>query len=359
MLGQVLVCHTTCGAVKKHERVKQEWEGESDNVNFSAIGLQVVKQAGRISGVIGRRALDARAAVCGEARRWSRLWPTLRDRDIPAGAECSSMVGGRRMLELPGAETERRRSSVSLIYWATILAACSIGETCADLVSHELGFGYVRASAMFIAAFLVLAAVERWIRIPDAARYWVAIALMSTTGTALADLFTRTLSLGYTGTSLFLGVLFCGALVGWDRLRNAPGVHRVDAEERLQVPVLLEHTELPDTDAGYWAAIMIASTLGTSLGDFVSNVLDVGFGVGTLLLGAVLAVLLLAEHVASSSSVARYWAALVTTSTIGATSGDYLTKEDGLGFPFSWVIAGQIAVFVVLILLGRRRQSGK
>lgn len=243
---------------------------------------------------------------------------------------------------------------MSLIYWATILAACSIGETCADLVSHELGLGYVRASALFVAAFIVLVAVERKARIRNEARYWVAIAIMSTTGTALADLFTRTLELGYAGTSLLLGVLFCGVLIGWNRVKHIAVVRRADAADPLlpHVHVHLEHTELPDTDAGYWAAIMVASTLGTSLGDFVSNVMDVGFGGGTLLLGSVLAAVLVAEHLAASSNVARYWAALVTTSTIGATSGDYLTKANGLGFPFSGVIAVQVVVFVALILLG-------
>lgn len=246
-------------------------------------------------------------------------------------------------------------TGVNPVYWATVLAACSIGETCADLVSHELGFGYVYASTIFIATFAVLAAIERKVRIRSESRYWVAIALMSTTGTALADLFTRTLKLGYAGTSLVLSALFCGVLIGWSRIKGRRLVRRADVLDPPlpHVAVHLEHTDLPDTDAGYWVAIMIASTLGTSLGDFVSNVLNVGFGGGTVLLGSLLGAVLLAEHLATSSNVARYWAALVMTSTIGATSGDYLTKDDGLGLPFAWVIAVQVAVFVALILQGR------
>lgn len=242
------------------------------------------------------------------------------------------------------------------LYWATVLAACSIGETCADLVSHELGFGYVYASAIFVGAFAVLGMIERQVRVGNASRYWVAIALMSTTGTTLADLFTRTLGLGYAGASVFLGSLFCGVLVGWRRMKRSVVGQRADTLDPPlpHVVVHLEHTDVPDTDAGYWAAIMIASTLGTSLGDLVSNVADIGFGGGTLLLGSVLAAVLLAEHLATRSNVARYWAALVTTSTIGATSGDYLTKEDGLGFPFAWVITVQVAIFVALIALDRR-----
>ena len=245
-------------------------------------------------------------------------------------------------------------SATSLLYWATILAACSIGETVADLVSHDLGLGYVRASAIFVGAFAVLAMVERRFGVPAAARYWSAIMLMSTTGTALADLFTRTLGLGYAGTSLVLGALFLLVVAGWPRLRRIGAVRRADAADPLlpHARVHLEHTDLPDTDAGYWAAIMVASTLGTSLGDLVSNALDLGFAGGTLLLGSVLATVLAAEHLATRSSTVRYWAALITASTIGATSGDYLTKDDGLGFPSPAVIAVQVVVLVVLLGFG-------
>lgn len=246
--------------------------------------------------------------------------------------------------------------SATLLYWATILAACSIGETVADLVSHDLGLGYVRASAIFIGSFALLATVERRMRLSAAARYWSALAIMSTTGTALADLFTRTLGLGYAGASLVLGMLFLVVVAGWPLLQRTRTVRRADAADRFlpHAHVHLEHTQLADTDAGYWAAVMVASTLGTSLGDFVSNAPDLGFAGGTLLLGSLLAAVLAAEHVAVRASTARYWIALITASTIGATSGDYLTKDDGLGLPSSGVIAAQLVVLVALLLVARR-----
>jgi hypothetical protein len=156
--------------------------------------------------------------------------------------------------------------SQGLLYWATILAACSIGETVADLVSHDLGLGYVRASSLFVGGFVLLALAQRRTAVPTAARYWIAIVLMSTTGTALADLFTRTLGLGYAGTSLALTALFLLVIAGWPRLRRLRAVRRADAADPVlpHAHVRLEHTELPETDAGYWAAIMVASTLGTA-----------------------------------------------------------------------------------------------
>ena len=242
----------------------------------------------------------------------------------------------------------RKPARVNLLYWTTVLAACSIGETFGDLVSHELGLGYVKASALFLCAFGLLFAIERKARVRSEARYWAAIVTMSTTGTALADLFTRTLHFGYAWTSLFLTGLFAGVLLVARLARRtdaAPGPAVAPAQ-----------ANLPAADAGYWAAIMVASTLGTSLGDFVSNVLKVGFGGGTLLLGTLLAGILLAEQLARNTSAVRYWAALLITSTIGATSGDYLTKEDGLHLPFALVIVAQVALFVGLILVAAARR---
>ncbi len=226
-----------------------------------------------------------------------------------------------------------------------MLAACSIGETVADLVSHEWHFGYIRASVMFLSLFAIAVAVERRRQVASETRYWTAIVIMSTTGTALADLFTRTLTLGYTNTSLLLITLFAAVLVLVPQATAAP------RRGRRPVP------DLPRPDARYWAAIMVASTLGTSLGDSVSNVLRLGFGHGTLVLGTLLAAVLVVEHRARTPHEVRYWAALVLTSTIGATSGDFLTKEEGLGFRFLPVIAAQVALFVVLAAR-RRPQFG-
>ena len=254
---------------------------------------------------------------------------------------------------------QKNTTGSNLRYWFTVLSACSIGETLGDLVSHQWGFGYVWASLFFLTIFAVMTVVERRARVRSDIRYWLTIMIMSTTGTTLSDLFTRTLRLGYTGTSTLLMVLFSGVLLikraRPDR-QTSPGPMSPDAALP-HVHLHLEHTDMPDTDTRYWVAIMVASTLGTSLGDFVSNVLNLGFGRGSILLGSLLAVDLVVDHFSERSNEARYWIALVLASTIGATSGDYLTKEGGLNLGFLGVIVTQVTIFAALIMVRKRHTA--
>src|SRR6185369_8697735 len=84
-------------------------------------------------------------------------------------------------------------------YWATILIACTMGETAGDFVSHGLKLGYGLGSVALAALFVVVMVLELRAKVPNEARYWTAIVITSTTGTTLADFVTRSLKLGYGG----------------------------------------------------------------------------------------------------------------------------------------------------------------
>jgi uncharacterized membrane-anchored protein len=251
-------------------------------------------------------------------------------------------------------------------YWATILVACSMGETAGDFVSHELHLGYGLGSIVLIALFSMVMVMELRAAMPNEARYWTAVIITSTTGTTLADFVTRSLKLGYGwGTAALVAVLGLVFLV-WRKRSPAPAASTSESvlpHVEIGAPApgsVLPHAEVgaqakggPTTDARYWAAILVISTIGTTLGDFVSDGLGVGAGRGALLLGALLAIVLIVEARAKVASEPRYWTAIVLTSTIGATSGDYLTKDDGLDLGFAVGSAILAALFVVVLLVGR------
>jgi uncharacterized membrane-anchored protein len=249
-------------------------------------------------------------------------------------------------------------------YWATILIACTMGETAGDFVSHGLNLGYGLGSIALVSLFAIVMVLELRAAVPNEARYWTAIVITSTTGTTLADFVTRSLKLGYGGgTALLLAIL--GAVFFFWRRRapraSAAALPHVEITPGAPAAVL-PHVDLdkpkksgPSTDARYWAAIFIVSTIGTTLGDFVADGLGVGTGRGSLLLAAILAVVLVLELRARVANEARYWSAIVLTSTIGATSGDYLTKDDGLNLGFGVGSAIMAVAFVAVLLVGRRR----
>jgi uncharacterized membrane-anchored protein len=71
-------------------------------------------------------------------------------------------------------------------------------------------------------------------------------------------------------------------------------------------------------------------------------------------LGGLLAIVLTVEFRAKVPNKPRYWTALVITSTIGATAGDFLTKPDALNLGYLWGSVILIAVFVIIFFIGRR-----
>lgn len=248
-----------------------------------------------------------------------------------------------------------------------------MGETSADFFSHgPLHLGYARAS-VFLASLVVIAlVVERRARVPNEGRYWTTIVVMSTAGTTIADFLSRTLALGYLWSSLLLIALFAGTLLVWRRGGTAGAVPQAALagtllpHVSLSAPVvggaLLPHAEigaqvrtLPATDARYWSAIMVASTLGTTLGDALTHGTRLGFGGASVLLAAALLVVLVIERRASVRNEARYWTALVLTSTIGATTGDFVMKEEGLNLGYGRGIGSLVAVFLAVVLVARLR----
>ena len=224
------------------------------------------------------------------------------------------------------------------LYWATILSACTMGETAGDFISFGLRFGYGWASCLLVSLLIIALLMEARAKAPNEARYWTTIVIMSTTGTAMADFLTRTLKLGYGwGSTVLIGLFTIIYLI----------------ERRSKIDINKQTMSLPATNAFYWAGILVASTFGTTMGDFVADVLNLGFGGASLFLGSLLAIVLIAEFRATTSNKLRYWTALVITSTIGATTGDFLTKKDALNLGYGWGSAILIAVFAIIFLIGR------
>lgn len=245
----------------------------------------------------------------------------------------------------------RPSTQTDLIYWVTLLSACAMGETAADFLSHgPMELGYARASLILCSLVFIALAVERAARMPNPLRYWTTVVVMATAGTTIADWLSRSMQLGYLYSSAILTVCFIAALVVWAKCASTPAPSArsgVLPHIEIEAPMQL----LPQTDFRYWTVIMVASTLGTTLGDYFADGLELGFGASSLILLALLALTLFFEFRTGASNEKRYWTALILCSTIGATSGDFLTKEDGLDLGYFWGNGVLIAAFLVIALV--------
>src|SRR5271163_4028383 len=81
-------------------------------------------------------------------------------------------------------------------YWAAISLASVFGANMGDFVSHVLGLGHVRGLAPLAVLLGVVLLLERRARRASEAYYWLAIVIVRTAATNLADLGTHDLRLG-------------------------------------------------------------------------------------------------------------------------------------------------------------------
>src|SRR5258708_12791509 len=96
----------------------------------------------------------------------------------------------------------------------------------------------------------------------------------SVAGTTICDYMDRTLKFGYYKGSAILVALLVAALVFWRAWFGSLSIARVT---RFSMELM------------FWTTVLIANTLGTALGDWMSDNTGLGFGRPTLVITALFA----------------------------------------------------------------------
>lgn len=169
--------------------------------------------------------------------------------------------------------------------------------------------------------------------------FWVMKICATTLGETAGDLFSMTLGIGYGASSVLLIGLFLAAL-------------GVQLRSRAFHPPL------------YWAVILLTSTAGTTMSDYIDRTLGLGYTTGSIILVSCLATILLVwrtvekslsvSNIQTTRAEAFYWATILCSNTLGTALGDFLADDSGLGFLWS---AAVIAGLLGAVLLAYRFTS--
>ncbi|MBV8379363.1 MAG: hypothetical protein JO369_01185 [Paucibacter sp.] len=222
-------------------------------------------------------------------------------------------------------------------YWAAITLASVFGTNLGDFYAHEsglgVGWGLLLLAAVVVAALLA----ERIDTLAHQLYYWLAIIIIRTGATNIADYLAFRVRI--PGLALTLGLAALIAVFGWRSARAAgqrPG-------------------GLPDTGASYWLAMLAAGVFGTVLGDICSHA--IGQGASALILGVLLALALLLRRQGVLAMATAYWGTVAVARTAGTAMGDWLAENKllNIGLPLSTLLTG--AAFVAVLLLWRSRPS--
>ena len=233
--------------------------------------------------------------------------------------------------------------AVTLAFWIIKIFATTLGETGGDAVSMTLGLGYLASTAIFFGIFLVTLFGQIATKRYNPIFYWLVILSTTTAGTTMSDFLDRTAHLGYIGGSLVLIAILIGILAAWRLTLGS---------------ISFDHIVDPKVEAFYWTTILFSNTLGTALGDFLSDDAGLGYLGGAALIGAALALIIAAWAFTKVSRTLLFWLAFVLTRPLGATLGDTLTKTHDKGgldlgtFPSSLALA--LAMIVLVAIAARK-----
>ncbi len=242
---------------------------------------------------------------------------------------------------------ERHQSKVpevTLVFWIIKIAATTLGETGGDTVSMTLNWGYLVGTALFLSLLVVFVVWQIAAKKFHPWLYWATIVASTTAGTTMADFADRSLGIGYAGGSTLLFACLMATLAAWYWTMGSISVATVNT---------------PKVEAFYWVAITFSQTLGTALGDWLSD--GMGYEHGAFVFGAALAAIAVLYFTTGMSRILLFWAAFILTRPLGATVGDFLDKPvDSGGLNFSRPIASAIiATFIVLCILVLPQRAGQ
>ncbi|MFG3117906.1 hypothetical protein ACGF4C_26390 [Streptomyces sp. NPDC048197] len=247
----------------------------------------------------------------------------------------------------------KKLPEVTLAFWIMKIAATTLGETAGDLFAQTLKLGYFLTTIALFLIFVVTLVVQLRSRRYNPFFYWTVILSTSMAGTTMSDFMNRDASAKFlTGGATSLGWGPQGLGLGY------PTGAAILISLLIAIFIIWKYTGLTFSirdivtfraEALFWAAILVSNTLGTSMGDFLSDSSGLGYAGGALLVGGVLAVLVALMRVPAVPNVLLFWVAFVLTRPLGATAGDFLTKPRAKG-GLDLGTAGSSAVLLTILI---------
>jgi len=103
-------------------------------------------------------------------------------------------------------------------------------------------------------------------------------------------------------------------------------------------------SKVPEVTLVFWITKILATTLGETGGDAVSMSMDLGYLVGTGIFAVLFAVAVAVQIVAKKFHPFLYWTTIIATTTVGTTLADFVTRSLGIGY------AGGSSLLLALVL---------
>jgi uncharacterized membrane-anchored protein len=209
---------------------------------------------------------------------------------------------------------------VTLFFWIIKIMCTTVGETAADYLNENLGFGLTNTTYVTGALLAVLLLAQMRLRRYVPLVYWSVVVVISVFGTLITDNMTDQYNVPLTTSTPIFAAILAVVFGAWYAVERTLSIHSIVTTRR---------------EAFYWLAILFTFALGTAAGDLTAEKADLGYAVSIGLFGGTIALVAFAHYVLRANAVLTFWLAYILTRPLGASIGDEMSqnshKYGGLG----------------------------
>jgi uncharacterized membrane-anchored protein len=226
---------------------------------------------------------------------------------------------------------------ITIAFWFIKIMSTTVGETGADYLTVNVGLGATVTTALMMSLLAAALIAQLRARRYIPAIYWLTVVLVSVVGTEITDALTDGLGISlYVSTAVFAALLAATFLV-WYVVENTLSIHSIVTQRR---------------ELFYWTAILFTFALGTASGDLATEALGLGFTLGVLIFGLLIAAVAGAYYF-GGNAILTFWIAYILTRPLGASLGDLLSQSQtygGLGLGTILTSAVFLLIIITLVL---------
>src|SRR6059036_2966571 len=161
---------------------------------------------------------------------------------------------GRKMLN--------KVPEITFFFWVIKIMCTTVGETAADYLNVNLGFGLSNTTYISGALLAVLLVVQFRLRRYVPPVYWSVVVVISVFGTLITDNMSDHYKVALTTTTPIFSVVLAIVFAVWWGFERTLSIHTIVTRRR---------------EAFYWLAILFTFALGTAAGDLLSEKANLGY----------------------------------------------------------------------------------
>jgi uncharacterized membrane-anchored protein len=204
---------------------------------------------------------------------------------------------------------------ITLAFWVIKIMSTTVGETGADYLAVHVGLGTAITGGIMLLLLIAALFMQLTSRQYVPWIYWLTVVLVSVVGTQITDALTDRLDVSLYASTTIFGLMLAATFAVWYAIERTLSIDTIVTTRR---------------ELFYWAAILFTFALGTAAGDLATEALSLGFKVGVVAFGGLIAAIAIACYV-GANAVLTFWLAYILTRPLGASLGDLLSQSQPNG----------------------------